>query len=75
MGGSYGGRVRNAPKDATEDSGVAAASASRGRLSRLRSRHRAHMHVNKYCCMFVAIEGCQVSHEIVCIDYGNELTI
>lgn len=73
-GGGYGGRVRDALKDATEDSEVAAISAS-GRPSRLWSRHRAHMHVNKYCRMFVAIEGCQVSHGIVCIDYGNELTI
>lgn len=73
-GGGYGGRVRDALKDATEDSEVAAVSASGG-PSRLRSRHGAHMHVNKYCRMFVAIEGCQVSHGIVCIDYENELTI
>lgn len=63
-----------AQKDATEDSRVAYRPHGWGLGGefRPRSRHGAHMHVNKYCCMFVAIEGRQVSHEIVCIE--NELT-
>lgn len=50
-GGSYGGRVRNAPKRHHRRRGESQPSwphCGGGGVSRPRSRHRAHMHVNKY---------------------------